>query len=260
MAKGLDYTVQTTPELAKAFVSEGIAFVCRYLVPERYSWKRLTKQEAKVISEAGLNIVSVFESTANRPKSGAEAGKADGITALAEAKIVGQPQGSAIYFAVDYDAQPIDYPAIEAYLKAAQAQIPGYHVGVYASHNVCLAMFNRGITHLWQTYAWSKGKLTTHANVYQHKNGQKVAGITADLNNSYGGEGWWSTRVEVEKPLFSDVAKGTWYEDAIAEAVKDGYLAGYPDGTFKPNEPLTRAQGAVLYVRQKRMEKGGETK
>lgn len=255
--KGLDYTVQTTPEMAKAFVDAGIDFVCRYLVPEKYKWKRLTKGEAESISQAGLHIVSVFESSASRASGGAAAGKADGMTALAEAKIVGQPEGSAIYFAVDYDAQTIDHKTIEDYLKAAAKELPGYHVGVYGSYSVCLTMFNLGIKYLWQTYAWSGGKFTEHANIYQYKNGQTVAGITSDLNNSFGGEGWWSTRAEKETP-FSDVPAGHWAIESIKKAAKSGAITGVAPGVFGLGQNVTREQLAVILDRLGLFEQGGE--
>lgn len=40
---------------------------------------------------------------------------------------------------------------------------------------------------------------------------------------------------------FTDTA-GHWAERAIAEAARRGFVHGYPDGTFRPDEPLTRAQ------------------
>lgn len=39
---------------------------------------------------------------------------------------------------------------------------------------------------------------------------------------------------------------GHWAQKDIEKAVEKGYLAGFPDGTFKPDQPLTRAQMAVL--------------
>lgn len=33
-----------------------------------------------------------------------------------------------------------------------------------------------------------------------------------------------------------------WAEDNIIQAAKAGYLSGFPDGTFKPNEPITKTQ------------------
>ncbi|WP_219835402.1 S-layer homology domain-containing protein [Paenibacillus sp. R14(2021)] len=44
---------------------------------------------------------------------------------------------------------------------------------------------------------------------------------------------------------FSDVA-GHWAEQGIKEAVGAGFVKGYPDGTFKPNQTVTRAEFAVM--------------
>ena len=50
------------------------------------------------------------------------------------------------------------------------------------------------------------------------------------------------------KTSFSDVA-GHWAGSAIGKAIQLGIVNGYPDGTFKPDEPMTRLQFAVLLVR-----------
>jgi hypothetical protein len=47
---------------------------------------------------------------------------------------------------------------------------------------------------------------------------------------------------------FSDIA-GHWAENDIAFAAKIGWVNGYPDGTFKPNEPITRAEFITLVNR-----------
>lgn len=47
--------------------------------------------------------------------------------------------------------------------------------------------------------------------------------------------------------------EGRWSEKEIKEAVEDGVFAGYPDSTFKPEQPLTREQAAVLWCRIKRL-------
>ncbi|MGG1314019.1 DUF1906 domain-containing protein [Cohnella laeviribosi] len=194
MAKGIDCAIPLTASTAKAISAAGYAFAARYLVPPSYAWKRLTRSEAEAITNAGMMVVSVFETTANRPAGGAANGRADGAAANAEAKLIGQPAGSAIYFAVDYDAQPRDYNAIEAYLQAAASQIPDYQIGVYGSYAVIEEMARRGACrHFWQTYAWSRGKKSANANIYQYSNNVRLAGATVDLNESYGGEGWWNT-------------------------------------------------------------------
>ena len=45
---------------------------------------------------------------------------------------------------------------------------------------------------------------------------------------------------------FTDVAAGNWYYSAVAKAVAAGYVSGYEDGTFKPNNTITRAEAAVM--------------
>ena len=46
------------------------------------------------------------------------------------------------------------------------------------------------------------------------------------------------------KPAFSD-ANG-WYNAVINAVVKAGYMKGYPDGSFKPDKPITRAEFATM--------------
>lgn len=45
---------------------------------------------------------------------------------------------------------------------------------------------------------------------------------------------------------FTDVVAGNWYYNAVAKAVAAGYVSGYEDGTFKPNNTITRAEAAVM--------------
>jgi hypothetical protein len=206
--KGFDCATPLNAARAGALAAEGMKFAARYLVPPRYAWKRLTAAEAQAISDAGMEIISVFETTASRASQGAAAGSQDGALALAEARLVGQPAGSAIYFAVDYDAQSADYNAIEQYLRAARAAIPGYDAGVYGSYAVVEEMAKRGAcTHFWQTYAWSRGQRSGRSNIYQYRNDVTVAGVKVDLNESYGNEGFWNLRKEAEPEMTKEDAE-----------------------------------------------------
>ena len=45
---------------------------------------------------------------------------------------------------------------------------------------------------------------------------------------------------------FTDTAEGKWYSDAVAWASEKGYVNGYPDGTFRPNDSLTREQAMKI--------------
>ena len=54
---------------------------------------------------------------------------------------------------------------------------------------------------------------------------------------------------EVSGSSFSDVSSGAYYEKAVAWAVKNGIVTGYGDGTFGPNDNITREQMATLLYR-----------
>ena len=46
---------------------------------------------------------------------------------------------------------------------------------------------------------------------------------------------------------------GRWSYAAICESIQDGVLSGYPDGTFKPDRPVTREELAQFYVNLKKI-------
>jgi uncharacterized protein YjdB len=45
---------------------------------------------------------------------------------------------------------------------------------------------------------------------------------------------------------FNDVKDSDWFAREVAIAVKAGYIKGYPDGTFKPQNLCTRAEASVM--------------
>ncbi|WP_017717742.1 DUF1565 domain-containing protein [Kamptonema formosum] len=51
-----------------------------------------------------------------------------------------------------------------------------------------------------------------------------------------------------EAVKFKDVAADFWAKSAIEQASRMGFLSGYPDGTFRPNNNLTRVQAIVSLV------------
>ena len=48
---------------------------------------------------------------------------------------------------------------------------------------------------------------------------------------------------------FADVPTDHWAFDAIAELAAKGLVEGYPDGTFKPERSVTKAEAAAFAVR-----------
>lgn len=58
---------------------------------------------------------------------------------------------------------------------------------------------------------------------------------------------------------FSDVAKGKWYNRAISTLAKAGIIKGDPAGTYRPGDPITRAEMAAIIARFGDFKEGGKT-
>ena len=52
----------------------------------------------------------------------------------------------------------------------------------------------------------------------------------------------------VYNSTFSDVAKDSWYYEYVTPLAAKGIIAGYPDGTFLPQNNITRAEFLKLLV------------
>ena len=50
-------------------------------------------------------------------------------------------------------------------------------------------------------------------------------------------------------PQFKDVKAGDWYKTAVDIVARQGVVKGYEDGTFRPNQPITRREFAAIAAR-----------
>jgi hypothetical protein len=66
-------------------------------------------------------------------------------------------------------------------------------------------------------------------------------------NNAFG----YTEKAEIS---YSDVSDGSWYAEAVAIASAAGYITGYPDGTMKPDAPITRQEAAVIITKINELE------
>jgi hypothetical protein len=55
-----------------------------------------------------------------------------------------------------------------------------------------------------------------------------------------------TTPAAAQQANFSDVSFGYWARPFIERLAQENIIAGFPDGTFKPNQPVTRAQFAAI--------------
>jgi hypothetical protein len=208
MLEGIDCASPINAGTAKALKSAGKHFACRYLSTPGNP-KNLEAKEAAVLTTAGLATVTVFETTGSRALDGANAGHADALAASAQAAALGG-HDVPIYFAVDFDAQPAQLPAVVAYIKGAADAIGAARVGVYGGLHVIKACADAKACHfLWQTYAWS-GTPTVwdkRAQLHQYENGKTVAGLSVDLDRALTADyGQWAP--PKPRPRWSVVVDG----------------------------------------------------
>ena len=52
-----------------------------------------------------------------------------------------------------------------------------------------------------------------------------------------------------EEPMPKTDYEGHWAEQSIRWAIENGLMEGYPDGSFRPDQPVTRAELAVILHR-----------
>jgi hypothetical protein len=170
--RGLDLPTNASDVLTE--LKDGrVDFVARYYREPESRWPPLSASEAQQLSSLGLKIVAVWESHSRKPSHFTySSGYSDAMEAYPQARAVGQPAGSAIYFAVDFNAQllePIDeyFRGIAAGMAAASGGNASYAVGVYGSGAVCDELKRGGLAQ----YCWLSNSIAwTNSIGYQDWN------------------------------------------------------------------------------------------
>jgi len=148
--------------------SSGVATAIRYYArttsqPE----KRLVRTEAEALVGAGLSIAVVHQAGGASPDSfSSAAGKKDAEYSFEYAiETIGQPAGTAIYFAVDFDCDAANYTnrvlphfkAIDAVAKSG-AFTRKFEIGAYGNGLVLARLLDAGLCN----YAWISQSMGHH--------------------------------------------------------------------------------------------------
>lgn len=144
---------------AGCFRSNGIEVALRYY-SERHQAKAMRRPEALALARAGLKIGVVYQDTQNAASFFSQSlGLRAGTFAYDYAvREIRQPPGSAIYFAVDFDALAAEvrdnvipyFEGVKQAFHAASGGRPDYAVGVYGSGAVLTALTTtRLATRFW---------------------------------------------------------------------------------------------------------------
>lgn len=170
-----------TTDIVGCLKEEGITTVIRYYnngnstgLPQ----KRLELPEAQALSAGGLKILVVFQLSQNKVTDFTnEKGQAAGTSAFNWAKdTIGQPSGSAIYFAVDYNASQAELESnISPYFEGVAqsfSELSGgeslYKVGVYGSGLVVNSLKDQGLA----DYRWISQSSSYYGTQEALANGQ----------------------------------------------------------------------------------------
>lgn len=248
--QGVDYSFDhpTPAELKQA----GKKFACRYVYPQSQNpgTKNLTRTEANALKAAGIEIVSNYESYAGRAADGRPAGITDAKAADIQHLACGGRGTAPIYFSVDYDTTPSNYPAIDGYFKGVASVLGLARVGVYGEYDLVKHLMDSGLVgksadagkyYCWQTYAWSAGKYDERCALAQDKNGVKLGSGTVDLDSAHCTDyGQWGWKAPVKPPAKKPPAKPKGVEVAKAG---DAHLILWDSGDL-----TVRKGGKHLYT------------
>ncbi|HCW04226.1 MAG TPA: hypothetical protein DGK91_06690 [Clostridium sp.] len=167
--KGFDTYGALSLSQYQQFKEDGYSFVARYYSTTD-SAKNLTKDEAQAASEAGLELLAVYQDYNNKADLfNYEYGVTQATEAIKQAIEVGQPpsvegKGSAIYFAVDEkNVGDIPLANIEEYFKGIKDTMDKFtgndpdkrrwDIGVYGNYRVVKYLQEKmgSDLYLWQT-------------------------------------------------------------------------------------------------------------
>lgn len=80
------------------------------------------------------------------------------------------------------------------------------------------------------------GTFLPYANITRAEFAKIAVGFFDQIVNEYHGQ-------------FKDVDESAWYSAYIQAAYEQKLILGYPDGTFRPNQPITRAEACTIINR-----------
>jgi hypothetical protein len=199
MPTGIDCALDCTSR-AGAISAMGVEFVGRYYRLPTSQWTPLRAAERIALSNAGLKVVALWESQSDVLGHFSHAcGVNEGTSAYHQAMLAGQPAGTPIYFAIDFDCDASGVAgAVNDYFRgvadgfsAIGAGNPVYLIGVYGSGDACSWLSGHGrVTYTWlaQSTGWGGYNTFTNWNIKQGPVvNQPFDHDTNNANPGYGG-------------------------------------------------------------------------
>ena len=193
----IDTSRRTTSKLS-SLAAHGVTAIIRYYarftkMPE----KRLIRSEAEAILNAGMTVAVVHQAAGDHPAAFShDSAIADATYSRDYAsKVIGQPAGSAIYFAVDFDADQRDvnnrivpyFRAVRSVLQSSD-ELPNYSVGAYGDGVTLETLLDQGLvefTWISQSVGFPGSKQFKRSGrwtLFQHLPSE-IDGLDLDVND-----------------------------------------------------------------------------
>ena len=158
--------------------------------------------------------------------------KADG-----KASVILQP---GTYYVYEEDAEVDGYTLFTTTNVVGGKVVvkPGRVSGITFTNSYYLNMLERE-DHFGYVIGYPDGFVRPAANITR----AEVATIFFRMLTDEARAEYWSTTNS-----FTDVSADDWFNNAVSTLAKAGVLSGYPDGSFRPNEYITRAELVKIAV------------
>ncbi|RYL89334.1 DUF1906 domain-containing protein [Sporolactobacillus sp. THM7-4] len=169
--KAVEYPTKLTDNSVFMLKEARIESVGRFL-GDPYRQSSIDIREAELIGAAGISIFSIWKPHPEKHVYySSEQAQIDGQDASILAHLVGQTYGTPIFFSVDHDPLPADYPAIRSYFQTMKTSLKGFKVGVYGPCPVIDFIAETGLADFfYQTPSWSGGKESQYAHMIKSSN------------------------------------------------------------------------------------------
>jgi len=189
--------------MINAGLKDAIRYDCR-LVGGR--WKEAGNAEWAALVAAGLHVGVVNEGIGNDPSAfDFDTGYADAAYSLARAAARNQDEGSAIYYAIDFDASYAEttsriIPYFQGVAKAHGGNSRRWEVGAYASGLVCSTLLAQTVPLIKYPWITCSGGFSGSAQfvnagreaIWQYACDRNWFGVSADFNTTPSGQwGQW---------------------------------------------------------------------
>lgn len=188
-----------TANYIKTIKSKSVTRVGRYYNKQDSSAlpsKCLTAQEAITLCSSGFSLVVIYQ---QEQSSYTDFSEEKGLEAANYARAcairVGQPEGSGVYFSVDFDATQDELEKyIVPFFQGIKAELTEFKIGAYGSGLVCNTLYDKDLIHfrwLSQSKGYSGTKEAINSkqyNISQQYPPGKLDSLLVDYDESIGSD------------------------------------------------------------------------